>query len=73
MGESLRDLRKASEKTLAEVARALHVSVRTVARYEDGTRRINIDPVIPLARLYRVSAEYIIAAQAISVAVRKSE
>ena len=73
MGESLRDLRKASEKTLAEVAKALHVSVRTVARYEDGTRRINIDQVIPLARLYRVSAEDIIAAQAISVAVRKSE
>ncbi len=73
MSESLRDLRKASEKTLAEVARALHVSVAAVCQYEKGSRQINIEQVIPLARLYGVSAEDIIAAQAISVAVRKSE
>lgn len=73
MSESLRDLRKASEKTLAEVARALHVTIQTVCRYENGKRRLNIDQVIPLARLYHVSAEDIIAAQAISEAVGKSE
>lgn len=70
--DTLRDLRKASGKSVAEVARVLHVCERAVARYEDGSRRISVEQIIPLARLYGVTAEEIISAQAISVAVRKS-
>lgn len=73
MGESLRDLRKASEKTLAEVANVLNVSEAAVCQYEKGTRQISIQQVVPLARLYGVSADDIITAQLISIAVRKSE
>lgn len=73
MSESLRDLRKASKKTLAEVANVLNVTIQTVCRYEAGTRQIGIQQVLPLARFYGVSAEDIITAQLISIAVRKSE
>lgn len=73
MSESLRDLRKASEKTLAEVANVLNVSEAAVCQYEKGTRQISIQQVVPLARLYGVSAEDIVTAQLISIAVRKSK
>lgn len=73
MGESLRDLRKVSEKTLAEVANVLNVSEAAVCQYEKGTRQISIQQVVPLARLYGVSADDIITAQLISIAVRKSK
>jgi len=73
MSETLRDLRKASEKTLAEVANVLNVSEAAVCQYEKGSRQISIQQVVPLARLYGVSAEDIISAQLISIAVRKSE
>lgn len=73
MSESLRDLRKASEKTLAEVANVLNVSEAAVCQYEKGTRQISIQQVVPLARFYGVSAEDIVTAQLISIAVRKSK
>ena len=70
--ETLKDLRKQSKKTLAEVANVLGVSIRAVSNYESGIRALNIMQIIPLAKLYEVSAEEIILAEEKSLIFRKS-
>lgn len=52
MKTTLRDLREQNKKTLADVAKALNVSVRSVSRYEQGARKISIDQVLVLVELY---------------------
>lgn len=61
--QTLRELRQESKKTVAEVAAVLGVAQRTISHYECGTRRIDLEYIIPLAKLYDVSAEEIIQAQ----------
>ena len=61
--ETLKDLRKQSKKTLAEVANVLGVTVSAVGNYENGYRQINIQQVLTLAKLYSATAEDIITAQ----------
>lgn len=61
--ETLRDLRKQAKMTCAEVAQALHVTDRAITNYECGIRRINIEQVLILAKLYDVSTEDVIQAQ----------
>ena len=63
MKTTLRDLRKASNKTAAEVATALGVTIQAVYNYERGIRLTDIYSIIPLARLFDVTAEEIIEAQ----------
>lgn len=63
MKTTLRDLRKASNKAAAEVAAALGVTIQAVYNYERGIRLIDIYSIIPLARLFDVTAEEIIEAQ----------
>ncbi len=60
---TLRDLRMSNEKTAAEVATVLGISRSTYSNYEQGTRTINIELIIPLAKLFECSAEEIIQAQ----------
>ena len=60
---TLRELRQQSGKTRAEVAKALGVAVRTISHYECGTRKLSIEQVLVLAKLYDESAEQIILAQ----------
>lgn len=61
--EDLRTLRKQAKKTAAEVATVLGVVERAYYRYEKGTRRISLEQVLLLAKLYDCSAEEIILAQ----------
>lgn len=63
MTETLRDLRKQSGKTAAEVAAAIYVGLRSYYHYEFGDRQINIQQVLMLAKLYNCTAEEIIQAQ----------
>lgn len=63
MEQTLRDLRRASKKTAAEVAEALGITIQAVYNYERGIRLIDIYSIIPLARLFDVTAEEIIEAQ----------
>lgn len=51
------------EKTLAEVASDLNVTIQPLYRYERGSRRINIEQVLLLSQLYNCTAEEIINAQ----------
>lgn len=60
---TLRELRQQSKKTAAEVAAALGVTYNAVSQYENGLRRISLESVLTLAKLYDVSAEEIIQAQ----------
>lgn len=60
---TLRDLRRINNKSLDEVAKALGVVARTVYYYETGQRRLSLEQVIILAKLYDVSAEEIIEGQ----------
>ena len=61
--ETLKDLRKQKGLTLYQTARALNVSIRTILRYEEGTRQINIKQALQLATLYECSVQEIIDAQ----------
>ena len=61
--ETLKDLRKQANKTAAEVATVLGVEYRAYYRYEQGTRRISLEQVLLLAKLYDIPAEEVIEAQ----------
>lgn len=63
MKETLKDLRLQSKKTCAEVAQALGIANSSYYSYEQGARRINIEQVLILAKLYDVSEKEIIQAQ----------
>ena len=60
---TLKTLREQNNKTCAEVAQALNVTVRAIFNYEYGLRQINIRQVLILAKIYETSAEDIILAQ----------
>jgi transcriptional regulator with XRE-family HTH domain len=60
---TLRELRGQNKKTLAEVAYELKVGVRAVCRYEQGIRKISLEQVLILAKLYDCTAEEVIEAQ----------
>ena len=70
---TLRELRKQSKKTAAEVAAVLGVAVRTVFRYEQGIRTVGLEQIIPLSELYDVSEREIIEAQLETVKNKKGE
>lgn len=58
--ERLRDLREDFDMTQAEVGRLLHISQRSYAHYESGTRDIPIEIVIGLADIYQVNIDYLL-------------
>lgn len=61
--ETLKDLRLQNKKTCAEVAQALGVANSSYYSYEQGARRLNIEQVLTLAKLYDCSEREIIEAQ----------
>lgn len=71
MEETLRELRLQSKKTCAEVAQALGVANSSYYSYEQGSRRISLEQVIILSKLYDASAEEVIQAQLNSCRIRK--
>ncbi len=60
---TLRELRKQSNKTVAEVATALGKSRQAIEHYENGKRQISLSDVLILKELYDCPAEEIIRAQ----------
>lgn len=58
--ERLRNLREDLDMTQAEVGKYLHISQRSYAHYEAGTREIPIDILIELANLYQVNLDYLV-------------
>ena len=60
---SLRKLREQNGKSRAEVAAALGVTLSSVSHYENGLRRVSLEQVLMLAKLYDCSAQEVIEAQ----------
>lgn len=60
---TLRELREDKKISRQEVADLLCVSLSAMSNYENGHRHINIEQVLILKDLYKVSAEDIIQAQ----------
>ncbi len=60
---TLRELREQNKNTAAEVAEVLGISERALYYYENGKRRISLEQVLTLARLYNETVEEIIKAQ----------
>ena len=60
---TLRELREQAGKTRAEVAAALGVSISGYSNYENGNRKIGIEQVLVLAKVYGECAEVVITAQ----------
>lgn len=60
MGERLKQLRVENGLKLKDVAAALNVTIRSINRYEDGTREPSIDMLVKFCKLYDVSADYLI-------------
>lgn len=63
MKVTLKELRLRNKKTLAEVASVLGVVIRAVSRYEQGTRRVSLEQVLSLAKLYDCTEKEVIEAQ----------
>ena len=60
MNKRLKALRIERGLHLKDVASELNVTIRTISRYEDGSREPSIDMLIKFCKLYEVSADYII-------------
>jgi len=57
---NLKTLRKSNNKTQEEIARFLHTTQQTYARYEIETSEPNIETLIKLADYYGVSLDYLV-------------
>lgn len=60
---TLKELRIQNGKTAKEVAEELGVRSTAISNYEQGIRRISLEQVLKLSKLYECSAEEIIRAQ----------
>lgn len=70
---TLKDLRKQSGKTAADVAAALGIARSTYSNYEQGIRQIDVRLIIPLAKYLEVNTEEVIEAQLQSIDIRSSD
>jgi transcriptional regulator with XRE-family HTH domain len=64
IGPRLRELRRARDLTLAELASETGISVSTLSRLESGKRRPGLELLLPLARALRVALDQLVAAPA---------
>lgn len=58
--ERLRDLREDKDMTQAKVGEYLHISQRSYAHFEAGTRDIPVEILAALADLYEVNLDYLV-------------
>ncbi|NRN64471.1 Anaerobic benzoate catabolism transcriptional regulator [Kibdelosporangium sp. 4NS15] len=62
VGPKLRGLRKQRGVTLADLARTTGISESTLSRLESGSRRPNLELLLPLARAYGVPLDELVGA-----------
>jgi transcriptional regulator with XRE-family HTH domain len=58
--ERIRNLREDMDMTQTQVGEYLHISQRSYAHYEAGTREIPIDILMEIADLFEVNIDYIV-------------
>ena len=56
----LKNLREDADMTQAEVGAYLHISQRSYAHFEAGTRGVPIEILVALADLYQVNLDYLV-------------
>lgn len=61
VGPRLRALRRERGTSLADVAAATGISVSTLSRLESGQRKATLELLLPLARVYQVPLDQIVA------------
>ena len=59
----LSDLRQSAGYSVIQVAKELNVSIQSVYRYEQGERKLSLEQVLELSKLFDCSAEEIIKSQ----------
>src|ERR1700716_2027362 len=62
VGPRLRALRQQRDTTLADLSAATGISVSTLSRLESGTRRPNLELLLPLARAHGVTLDELVGA-----------
>lgn len=62
VGPKLRDLRKQRGATLADLSRTTGISESTLSRLESGSRRPNLELLLPLAHAYGVPLDELVGA-----------
>ena len=62
VGSRLRDLRRQSDRTLADLAAETGISVSTLSRLESGSRRPTLELLLPLARAHQVPLDELVDA-----------
>ena len=60
IGKNLRAIRYSKKISPVEIAKALDISVSTLTTYESGTRRINLEYILKLCKIYEISVNDII-------------
>ena len=58
--ERIRNLREDMDMTQTQVGEYLHISQRSYAHYEAGTREMPIDILMEIADLFEVNIDYIV-------------
>ena len=58
--ERLRNLREDRDMTQAKAGEYLHISQRSYAHFEAGTREIPVEVLVALADLYEVNLDYLV-------------
>ena len=60
LSDRLRNLREHHNLKQQTVAAYLHISQQTYSRYENGQRELPLCHLVPLSKLYHVSADYLL-------------
>lgn len=60
IGDKIKELRKNSKITQAELSDSINIGQSTLANFENGKRTIPVDIIIELARYFNVSADYLL-------------
>jgi transcriptional regulator with XRE-family HTH domain len=66
ISDKLKDLRVKNNKTQKEIAAVLNVSVSTIGMYETGKRKPDGEMLKELAKLYKVSTDYLLGHKTIT-------
>ncbi len=56
----LKEIRTERGLKLKEVAEQLNVTIRSISRYEEGTREPSVDLIIQFCKFYDVSSDYLL-------------
>lgn len=60
LGERIKQLRLEMNLTQAQLAERLNVDRSTISTYECGSRTIPVHHIIPLSKIFHVSADYLL-------------